>query len=207
MCCVPRAATTAFAEYRSAGAASCHSPRGDRAPTPARPRQRRLADGGAVMSGHELPAPLRSGPYSRPKRRTTATPLSWRTERCSRSRSSRQPVTRVYPVPRSLVASSLTASEARSCAQMTRRAVGVGRWTAVHTPTPASWTICQVAPYFRRTPDRADGSSRTSDNAGSWSSPAPAGEHSCASSADGQRFLSPGQRCQRLARTASDEAG
>jgi hypothetical protein len=42
----------------------------------------------------------------------------------------------------------------------------VGRWTAVHTPTPASWTICQVAPYFRRTPDSADGWSRTSGNGG-----------------------------------------
>lgn len=52
-----------------------------------------------------------------------------------------------YWALRSPVAASLTASEARLCAQMKCRAVGVGRLTAVHTPISASWTICQLAPY------------------------------------------------------------
>jgi predicted component of type VI protein secretion system len=37
VCCVPRAASTAFAEYRSAGAALRHSPRGDRTPAQGTP--------------------------------------------------------------------------------------------------------------------------------------------------------------------------
>ena len=52
-----------------------------------------------------------------------------------------------YPVLRPPVASSLAASEARLCAQMKCKAVGVGRLTAVHTPISASWTISQLAPY------------------------------------------------------------
>jgi hypothetical protein len=46
--CVPRASITAVAEYRSAGAASCHSPRGDLVPTSTRPRQRLTALPGAL---------------------------------------------------------------------------------------------------------------------------------------------------------------
>jgi hypothetical protein len=48
VCCVPRAATTAFAEYRPAGAALRHSPRGDHTSAPGTP-SRAERSGGVVM--------------------------------------------------------------------------------------------------------------------------------------------------------------